>query len=61
MSNPITLGDAYWEHQQLQKQINEVEKGVLGVEIDIIAFKRSVLISDIVSSNMTKHNTKQMR
>jgi hypothetical protein len=26
--------------------------GVLGVEIDIIAFKRSVLISDIVSSNV---------
>jgi hypothetical protein len=21
MSSPITLGDAYWEHQQLQKQI----------------------------------------
>jgi hypothetical protein len=26
MSNPITLGDAYWEHQQLQKQINEQTK-----------------------------------
>jgi hypothetical protein len=24
--NPITLGDAYWEHQQLQKQINEQTK-----------------------------------
>jgi hypothetical protein len=22
MSSPITLGDAYWEHQQLQKQID---------------------------------------
>jgi hypothetical protein len=24
--NPMTLGDAYWEHQQLQKQINEQTK-----------------------------------
>ncbi|VVM19349.1 hypothetical protein BSPWISOXPB_10612 [uncultured Gammaproteobacteria bacterium] len=26
MSSPITLGDAYWEHQQLQKQISEQTK-----------------------------------
>jgi hypothetical protein len=26
MSNPITLGDAYWEHQQLQRQISEQTK-----------------------------------
>jgi F0F1-type ATP synthase membrane subunit b/b' len=26
MPSPITLGDAYWEHQQLQKQISEQTK-----------------------------------
>jgi hypothetical protein len=49
MSNPITLGDAYWEHQQLQKQISEqTKKAQLYANFDMNATFVGLLDSSVV-------------